>query len=119
MEKLWADKYRPKELAELDYHTQISKVLSQLALSDDLPHLIFYGPNGAGKKTRIMAFLNEVYGPSVHKVRSEMRDFKVSKTSSTVVECNVITSNYHIDVTPSDAEHQDKIIIQKLIKEIA
>ncbi len=58
-----------------------------------------------------MAFLNSVYGPGVHKLKSEIREFKVSKTSSTVAECNIICSNYHIDVTPSDAENQDKVII--------
>jgi len=39
----------------------------QAALSD-LPHMLFYGPAGAGKKTRIMALLREVFGPGVDKV---------------------------------------------------
>lgn len=52
-------------------------------------------------------------------MKSEIKEFKVSQTSSTVVECNIISSAYHLDLTPSDAENQDKVIVQKLIKEVA
>ena len=37
--------------------------------SGDCPHTLFYGPNGAGKKTLILALLREVYGASADKVR--------------------------------------------------
>ena len=66
-----------------------------------MPHLLFYGPTGAGKKTRIMAFIAEVYGNGVYKLKSEEREFKVSDTTSTTCEVNIIASNYHLDVTPS------------------
>lgn len=119
MDRLWIDKYRPKSLDSLDYHFDLSIKLQKLAKMMDFPHLLLYGPNGAGKKTRVMAFLNEVYGHGVNKLKSELREFKISANSSTTVECNIISSNYHLDITPSDAEFHDKSIVQNLIKEVA
>jgi replication factor C subunit 3/5 len=78
-----------------------------------------YGPNGAGKKTRIMCFLSEVYGPKVFNLKNEEKEFKISATSSNTTSINIVSSNYHIDITPADAEHYDKVIIQNLIKQVA
>ena len=40
------------------------------AADGDLPHLLFYGPQGAGKKTRIMALLRAIYGGGCEKARA-------------------------------------------------
>ena len=50
MDKLWVDKYRPKKLSELDYHFKLSDMLEKLGKSDDVPHLLFYGPSGKKNK---------------------------------------------------------------------
>lgn len=66
---LWVDKHRPRQLSDLHYHTELSERLSALAASSDFPHILFYGPSGAGKKTRIMCVLRELFGPGAEKVR--------------------------------------------------
>lgn len=111
---LWMDKYQPKSLKELDFNPTVKEILSSLAKKNDFPHLIFYGPEGAGKKTRIHAFLEEVYGPGVHKVNTEIRELKVNNSH---IEFGITSSNYHIELCPSECENQDKVIIQKVIKE--
>ena len=73
---LWVDKHRPKDLGKLDYHDELTKQLSTIALSGNMPHMLFYGPSGAGKKTRIMALLKGIFGPSVYKLKLEQRSFK-------------------------------------------
>lgn len=101
-------------------HKETYEILTKLAQSDDFPHILFYGPSGAGKRTMTKCLLQELYQtPMVHKIKSEHKEFKASSTSSTVVECVVFSSNFHIEVTPSDADSQDRVIVQKLIKEIA
>ena len=87
---LWVDKHRPTKLEKCDYHKELSDRLAklvclcttnlQLHCSDphffaimqaskaDIPHMMFYGCSGAGKKTRVMAFLRAVFGPGVEKV---------------------------------------------------
>ena len=42
-----------------------------------------YGPTGAGKKTRIMGLLRELYGNSVTKIRMEHKTFQVNNPAST------------------------------------
>ena len=74
---MWVDKHRPTSLDRLDYHKEQAAQLRQLAQAGDLPHMLFYGPSGAGKKTRIMCLLREIFGAGVERVKLEHRPFKV------------------------------------------
>ncbi|KAJ2843963.1 Replication factor C (RF-C) subunit, partial [Coemansia erecta] len=49
---LWIEKHRPATLDKLTFHSELTDHLKQLASSGDLPHLLVYGPSGAGKRTR-------------------------------------------------------------------
>lgn len=40
---LWVDKYRPRELSKLDYHTEQASDLKRLCEQQDFPHLMFFG----------------------------------------------------------------------------
>ncbi|KAJ2998787.1 Replication factor C (RF-C) subunit [Globomyces sp. JEL0801] len=85
--------------------------------SKDFPHLLVYGPSGVGKKTRINAILNELYGVHFDKLKVELKQF--TTPSNKKLEINVISSNYHIEITPSDLGIYDQVVIQDLIKELA
>ncbi|ETV93822.1 hypothetical protein H310_12385 [Aphanomyces invadans] len=115
---LWVDAHRPTSLDRLDFHPNISERLKRLASSEELPHLLIYGPSGAGKKTRVMALLRELYGPNALKTRLEHKTFK-HPSRSTKVEITTVASNYHIEMNPSDVGNDDKLVVQELIKEIA
>lgn len=114
---LWVDKYRPRTLDSIDYHEDVSKRLKALASSGDFPHLLVYGPSGAGKKTRVIAVLHELFGAGVEKMKIDVRTFQTS--SNRKLEFNVVSSPYHMEITPSDLGNNDRVVIQDLLKEIA
>lgn len=87
------------------------------AQSGDFPHLLVYGPSGAGKKTRIVATLRELYGPGVEKIKIDSRVFQTS--SNRKLEFNIVASVYHLEITPSDVGNYDRVVIQDLLKEVA
>ncbi|WPH03409.1 P-loop containing nucleoside triphosphate hydrolase protein [Acrodontium crateriforme] len=114
---LLVDKHRPRTLESLTYHPDLSARLSSLAASGDFPHLLIYGPSGAGKKTRITATLRALYGPGAEKIRIDSRVFLT--TSNRKLEFNIVSSNYHLEITPSDVGNYDRVVIQDLLKEVA
>ncbi|KAJ1961645.1 Replication factor C (RF-C) subunit [Dipsacomyces acuminosporus] len=114
---LWVEKHRPIGLDKLSFHTDLTSHLRQLASTGDLPHLLVYGPTGAGKRTRISAVLREIYGPGVEKLKVDQRVFETP--SRRKMEINIISSSYHIEVNPSDVGIYDRVIVQDLIKETA
>ncbi|KAI1914358.1 Replication factor C (RF-C) subunit [Ophidiomyces ophidiicola] len=114
---LLVDRQRPRTLDTLTYHHELSTRLKSLAQSGDFPHLLVYGPSGAGKKTRIIATLKELYGPGVEKIKVDARVFQTS--SNRKLEFNIIASIYHLEITPSDVGNYDRVVIQELLKEIA
>jgi len=114
---LWVDKYRPKKLEQLHYHKDLTTMLQKIVSSGDFPHLLFYGPPGAGKHTRIISLLQEVFGNGVHKVKVEQKSFKVTKTKS--IEIQLLSSSYHIEINPQEAGIYDRVIVQDVIKDLA
>lgn len=117
MSLLWVDKYRPKELHKLDYHKEQAAHLKNLTQQGDFPHLLIYGPLGAGKKTRIMCILRELYGSGVERLRMENMNF--TTPSNKKLEIMTVSSNYHIEVNPSDVGIYDRVVVMDLIKTVA
>ncbi|KAF7791670.1 hypothetical protein EIP86_002693 [Pleurotus ostreatoroseus] len=85
-----------------------------LAASGDFPHMLFYGPSGAGKKTRIACTLRELFGKGL---KIDQRVFLTP--SRRKLDVNIVQSNYHIEITPSEVGNYDRVVIQEVLKEIA
>lgn len=115
---LWVDKYRPKSLVSLSHNDSLTELLKSLSQQPrDLPHLLLYGPNGSGKKTRCMALLDTIFGSGVYRLKIDVRQFVTP--SNRKLELNVVSSPYHLEITPSDMGNNDRIVIQELLKEVA
>eukprot|EP00928_Gymnodinium_smaydae_P063302 TRINITY_DN46931_c0_g1_i1.p1 TRINITY_DN46931_c0_g1~~TRINITY_DN46931_c0_g1_i1.p1 ORF type:complete len:387 (+),score=86.39 TRINITY_DN46931_c0_g1_i1:97-1161(+) len=120
MALLWVDKYRPKTLDELDYHQDLSTRLKRLISEGNQPHMLFVGPSGAGKSTRVHAVLRELFGQGVESVKVETRSVAPNpNTPSNTVDIQVVVSNYHLQLTPSDVGNKDRAVVMQLIKEVA
>ncbi|XP_043257615.1 replication factor C subunit 3-like [Colletes gigas] len=114
---LWVDKYRPTMLGKLDYHTEQAEYLKNMVKKGDFPHLLVYGPPGAGKKTRIMCIIRELYGSGAERLRMETMNFETPAKKK--LEITTISSNYHIEVNLSDVGIYDRVVVMDLIKTTA
>lgn len=115
---LWVDKYRPKSLQTVSHNDDLTNLLQSLSHQPrDLPHLLLYGPNGSGKKTRCMSLLASIFGSGVYRMKIDVRQFVTP--SRRKLDLNVVSSAYHLEITPSDMGINDRIVIQELLKEVA
>ncbi len=58
-----------------------------------------------------------MFGAGVEKMKIDVRTFQTS--SNRKLEFNVVSSPYHMEITPSDLGNNDRVVIQDLLKEIA
>lgn len=70
---MWVEKYRPKTLDDVVYHTHVLGSIRALIDKNKFPHLLLSGPSGTGKTSTILAAARYIYGD----------DF-----DSMVMECN-------------------------------
>ncbi|KAK8900379.1 Subunit of heteropentameric Replication factor C (RF-C) [Tritrichomonas musculus] len=116
---LWIDKHRPKDLEELSIQPQANTILRNICNSYSFPHLLFSGPPGSGKKTRVMAFLRALFKTEIElgKMRSEYRTIEINDSKN--IEVQVTSSPFHVELTPADSGNNDRHVISFFLKEIA
>jgi replication factor C subunit 3/5 len=113
----WVDTHRPGTLDALTFHPGLTARLRRLvAAGNQLPHLLVYGPRGSGKKTRILAFLQALFGPALTAgpVVLETRKFAVGPEAS--VDVPLVVSPCHVEVCVTDAGAHDQAVIQALLE---
>lgn len=116
MEVLWTEKYRPETFDQLDFHNEVNQKLINLVENGNMPHTIIYGPDGAGKRTRVNCLLSKLYGKGCLRVN---KDTWSTKHNNTQIDLNIRYSKCHYELAPSDAEYNDRIVLIKLIKDTA
>uniref|UniRef100_A0A0K0G0L2 Replication factor C subunit 3 (inferred by orthology to a human protein) n=1 Tax=Strongyloides venezuelensis TaxID=75913 RepID=A0A0K0G0L2_STRVS len=109
---------RSTKLLQLSFHKELNQTLHNVVEGQDFGHLLFYGPPGGGRRTRIRALLKGIYGDGVSTVKIEKRECAV-QSSSKKISYSILSSNCHIELTASGLGSSDKLIIQNVIKEMA
>lgn len=62
LKDLWTVKYRPETLEDIVGNEQSVDMIIKLAESNNLPHLIFHGPENSGKSSTAFALAYKLYG---------------------------------------------------------
>ncbi len=69
---MWAEKYRPRSLAQMVNQKEIVERLASFAKSRNVPHCIFAGPPGTGKTTAALCLAHDLYGDAYREHLMEL-----------------------------------------------
>ena len=59
-------------IEKLEIHTDIKNTLKNFLLNNNVPHILFYGPHGSGKKTLVNDYIKEIYPNSIEYKQNVM-----------------------------------------------
>lgn len=113
---MFINKYTPQCVDDSLFHKDKLDLLDKMSKDNSVPHIIFYGPSGSGKKTIIKLFLEMLYGKDVHNINDTI--YKVSGSGNVVTDVIIKQSNYHIEIEPNN-NNFDRYLIQDVVKEYA
>jgi replication factor C subunit 3/5 len=112
----FTDEYTPHKYEDIFFHPDIYARLKLMSKDNSIPHIIFYGPPGSGKKTMTSVFLHMLYGDSVNKLYNNK--YNITGSGNKVREEIIKSSNHHIIINPTDTNF-DRYIIHDVIKSYA
>lgn len=110
------DKYTPQSWEDAFFHKDLINLLNVMSKDEAIPHIIFYGSEGTGKKTMIRLFLEMLFDKSVHKTKDVLYNVTGSGNKSTKEK--IKQSNYHIVIDPKN-NNFDRYLIHDIVKEYA
>jgi replication factor C small subunit len=69
---LWTEKYRPKNLDQIEDQEEIVSRLKEFIKSGTMPHCLFAGPPGTGKTTAALCLAHDLFGSRFQDVFMEL-----------------------------------------------
>ena len=113
---LFIDKYFPKKASDAYFHKDKLKQLERMSRDNSIPHIIFSGPPGCGKKTIISLLLQMIYDETVHDCQDVIYTVVGSGNSSHQIA--IKQSDFHIVINPNN-NNFDRYLIQDVVKKYA
>src|SRR5579872_3093481 len=110
------DEFTPKTYEDVFFHKEIYQRLKMMSIDNSIPHIIFHGPPGSGKKTMMSIFLKMIYGDEITKLYSTAYDIPGSgnKTKKEFVQ----NSDHHIIINPTSTNF-DRYLVHEIVKRYA
>lgn len=117
---LYTNKYCPKYLDDFSFSEHTSKLLKfNTAFNNlenyDIYNMILFGSDGSGKKSRIYAFLREIFNKDVKNITTNLYTLKYKNNKYEYV---VYTSPVHIELNLAEHGTNDFYVIKDFIKRI-
>jgi replication factor C subunit 3/5 len=110
------DKYSPKNPTEIFFHKKIIQKLIVISKDVSIPHLLFYGPPGSGKKTLIRLFMEMLFGKSVNRCYDTK--YNIIGSGNSPKEVIIKQSPHHIVIKPNN-NNFDRYLIHDIVKKYA
>ncbi len=95
---------------------EINEQYSNNKSYNNFPHILLYGPEGAGKNHLVNMLLERIYDKTVHTIK-EVK-YTVVGYGNSKTKVDIKQSNYHIIVEPNNNGF-DKYLIQEIVQEYA
>lgn len=108
------NKYKPATIDECVFHEDKRILIKNMCMNNEVPHLIFYGPKGCGKKTLIEVLLRELYKDNMDKIY--YHTYNVTGSGNKIIPIDVRQSNCHMIIEPTNTNF-DKYLIQDVVRE--
>ncbi|GKU99191.1 hypothetical protein SLEP1_g12070 [Rubroshorea leprosula] len=84
--------------------------------NESIPHILFTGPKGSGRRALAIAFLREIYGDLAWNVTHELRHFRVQEKGPVEVVVPLTANAHHIELNVN-LEPNAKHALMGLVKE--
>src|SRR5437870_3525075 len=97
---LFIDKYVPETIEHTYFHKELLEMLKQMTSDKAIPNIIFYGPNGSGKKTIIKLVLEMLYSKDINNIQTVT--YNISGSGNKTNTISIKKSNYHIVIEPNN-----------------
>src|SRR5689334_23218874 len=92
-------KYAPHYYRDIFFHKKTYDRLEIMSNDNSIPHVIFHGPPGAGKKTMINIFLKMIYGDTINKLYTT--SYNIAGSGNRTKKEIVQNSDHHIVINPT------------------
>lgn len=107
------DKYVPKNIKDSHFHKELLNILNVMSKDESIPHIIFHGPEGSGKKTIIRLLLQMLYDNDVNN--TTMNNYTVIGSGNKTNIIPIRQSNYHLIIEPNN-NNFDKHLVTDIVR---
>jgi replication factor C subunit 3/5 len=110
------DEFTPRNYESVFFHRSIYDRLKKMSEDNSIPHTIFHGAIGAGKKVMTSIFLKMIYGDSTEKLYTT--SYSIAGSGNKKKKETIQNSENHIIINPTSTNF-DRYLVHEVVKRYA